>query len=150
MAYTPDIVVSSPEGERRLLVEVKTRKGRDGDEWARQFRRNLLAHFPARDGAFFLLVLPETLYLWKPGSRMESGPDFTASTKDALGPYYEKSNADELGERALELVVTYWLSQLISFTPADADDGRGRQGWLVDSGLYEAVHGGQVEREVAI
>lgn len=149
MPYRPDIMVSSPDGQHRLLVEVKTRKGQN-EEWARQFRRNILAHSTTRDGAYFLLVLPETIYLWLPSSRLESGPDFTASTRDALGQYYEKSNADELGERALELVVTSWLSHLFSVTPSSAEDDGNRQDWLLDSGLYEAVRGGHLEREVAI
>lgn len=149
MPYRPDITVSSPDGQHRLLVEVKTRKGQD-EEWARQFRRNILAHFPTGDDAYFLLVLPETIYLWLPESRLESGPDFTASTRDALGQFYEKSNADELGERALELVVTSWLSHLFSATPSNVENDGSRQEWLLDSGLYEAVRGGHLEREVAI
>lgn len=148
MPYTPDVTVHSSDGEPRLLVEVKTREDAD-ERWARRFRRNILAHFPEGRAAYFLLVLPDVLYLWRPGSEPESEPDYRGSTRESLGQYYEYAEADTLGGRAFEFLVTSWLSDLVAFGRGPDGDEEARE-WISDSGLYDAIQGGSVKREVAV
>lgn len=148
MPYTPDITVCSPQGDARLLVEVKTHEVAEGD-WARRYRRNILAHFPDGGSTYFLLVLPERLYLWEPDSDPDSDADFVASTRESLGRYYEEVGADDLGPRALEFLVKSWLSDLVTFE-RDPDVTPLEHEWLGASGLYESIRGGSVKREVPV
>lgn len=147
MPYTPDITVYSPEGETRLLVEVKTVEEAD-EKWARRFRGNILAHFPEGKTPYFLLILPDRLYLWEPNSRPDAASDFTSSTQSALGPYFEKVGSEKLGGRALKFLVRSWLSDLVSFDRTEEESPSLE--WLSDSGLYEAIRGGTVEQELAV
>lgn len=148
MPYTPDVTVHSSDGEPLLLVEVKTRENAD-EKWARRFRRNILAHFPESRTAYFLLVLPDALYLWTPGSEPEAEPDYRGSTRESLGRYYEYAQADTLGGRAFEFLVTSWLSDLVAFGRGPDEEDEARE-WLSESGLYDGIQGGSVKREVAV
>lgn len=148
MPYTPDLTVYSPDGDVRLLVEVKTR-GAQEDDWARQYRRNILAHFPDGGTAYFLLVLPENVYLWQPDSDPDAEADFVASTRESLGRHYEEVGMEDLGSRALEFLVKSWLSDLIAFE-RDPDVPPPEPQWLSASGLYETIRGGSVKREVPV
>lgn len=148
MRYTSDVTITSPDGETRLLVEVKSREPADA-EWARRFRRNILAHFPDNGSAYFLLVLPESLYLWEPDSGPEEEPDYEGSTEKALRPYLEKAEVERLDGRAFEFLVSSWLSDLVALEPSEEELGPALR-WLIDSGLYAKIRGGSVEREVAV
>lgn len=148
MPYTPDLTVYSPEREVRLLVEVKRRSAGE-DDWPRQYRRNILAHFPDGGASYFLLVLPERLYLWEPDSDPDADADFVASTRDSLGRYYEQVGTEDLGSRALEFLVKSWLSDLVAFE-RDPDVAPPEPEWLGASGLYESIRGGSVKREVPV
>ena len=142
-----DIVVSSPDNEIQLVVEVKNRKGAT-DEWAAKMRRNLVTHGIIPASKFFLLVLPEYLYLWRNnvGPNLVP-PDYKISSKEALKGYLEDMNLDELSEQSLELLIGSWLKNLTSSRVSKELQPELR--WLFESGLYEKIKGGSVLTETA-
>ena len=140
MRARPDIVVSSPDGRIQLVVEVKNHPGAS-EEWATHFRRNLVAHSILPDAEYFLLALPDDLFLWKgAGAAEDAPPDYRVPTAEALEPF-RIAGSDEAG---LEMAVNSWLNVLTSPGLREEEVGR-RYGWLVESGLYEHIRGGDVE-----
>lgn len=144
MRSRPDFLVLSPDDRLELAVEVKNLRG-VSVEWAADYRWNLLAHsiLPATD--YFLLALPENLFLWD-NARAPAGalPDYRVSTADALGPLMV--HADD--EESLEAAVSTWLFALTSPSLGEEEAQR-RYGWLVDSGLLARIRGGHVEYPAA-
>lgn len=148
MPYHPDITVYSPDGEARLLVEVKGRGPAD-ETWAQRFRHNLLAHVPGYKPTHFMVVLPERLYLWGPDADLDAEPDYEASTRRSMSEYLDHDGSGDLGGRAFEFLVRAWLSDLVSLEPTREEIGPDLE-WLFDSGLYETIRGGSVETGVAV
>jgi hypothetical protein len=68
-----DIAVNSRDGGLLLIVEVKNRP-RTSPDWAVKFRQNLLAHHAIPRATYFLLALPDQLYLWKDAWNQEASP----------------------------------------------------------------------------
>lgn len=148
MPYHPDITVYSPDGEARLLVEVKGREPAD-ETWARRFRRNLLAHVPGHKLTHFMVVLPGRLYLWGPDADLDAEPDHEASTRRSMSQYLEQDGSGDLGGRAFEFLVKAWLSDLVSLEPTPEEVGPDLE-WFLELDLYEAIRGGSVDSGVAV
>lgn len=136
----PDFMVYTPGNELLLVVEVKATKN-ESAEWAAKLRGNLIAHGAVPYSPFFLLVLPEHVYLWKNStSPRESPPDFVSQTKAMLNPYLSKLGEDysRLSESSLELAVRSWLNDMatssISKQPINIENRL-----LVESGLAERL-----------
>lgn len=148
MPIRPDLVVYSRHNEPSLIVEVKNKKD-VSEGWARDFRRNLLAHGGFPRAPYFLLVTPEQLYLWSQGpDGLDAPPDAHASTRDTLKVFLDALPSERLDEVSLEMVTHAWLSSLAGPSLVRDDVGRQHQ-WLVDSGLFDSIEGGHVELEPA-
>lgn len=140
----PDISVLK-DGQTLLVVEVKGRTG-TSEEWAAEFRRNILEHHPGPTPPFFLLATPDRFYLWKRASRTRLvKPDFAVDPKKFLQPYYPegKSAGHSISEFTLQLVVGNWLREL-TYNGAHVN---GDAQWLTNSGLLDSIHGGRVVLE---
>jgi hypothetical protein len=141
----PDVVVYSPRAGLQLVVEVKSQSGAS-DEWARQVRRNLLAHGFVPATPYFLLVLPDHVYLWKNTdlASIDSSPDFKLETPTVLADYLPMLSRPlhELSGPSLELLVNSWLANLVNTTHLDLNDPS--QQWIIESGLYDAIKSGSV------
>lgn len=147
MAMRPDIVVYSPDGEPRLIVEIKRHVGAS-EEWARTLRRNLLVHGVLPAAKYFLLALPDRFFLWKDGDDdPEAMPHFTASTQ-VLKPYLGDWKPEGLTDESLQLVIKSWLSDLAhgQLTPEEVPD---HLQWILYSGLYDSIRDGRVDRPSA-
>ncbi len=139
-----DFAVFSPDEQLVLVVEVKNHPGASA-EWAAQFRRNLLAHSILPRGSSFLLALPDRLFLWRDAQGFDgSAPDYQIETAEALWPFVGVAAAQTAGEEGLELAVSAWLDALTSANLQE-DEASRRYRWLVDSGLYQRIHGGHVQ-----
>src|SRR5215831_18277134 len=68
-----DIAVYSPDGQLQLVVEAKSQQ-QTSREWAARFRRNLLVHDVIPPANYFLLAMPDHLYLWKDGVNLAEAP----------------------------------------------------------------------------
>lgn len=146
-----DLVLYDRNGQLIAVVEVKTKFG-TSREWATGLRRNFLAHGGFRDADFFLLVTPDKLYVWKDAGiePIAVPPTYMIDTRPILKPYFEAAHVDPdlINGRAFELLVGAWLGDLIYSwkEPEKLSDG---EGWLVESGLLDAIKNGRVEYEAA-
>ncbi|MFN8489527.1 MAG: hypothetical protein U0350_18230 [Caldilineaceae bacterium] len=151
MNLQPDVVVYSSQDKPQLVVEVKNRSGAS-DEWARQMRRNLLAHALVPATPYFLLVLPDYIYLWrsKDLANIENPPDYKVETQVVLADYLQRLSRPlrEISEYSLELLVNSWLKDIVNLPQLAQDDPAQR--WLIESGLYNAIQKGSVIAEPAL
>jgi hypothetical protein len=145
-----DLTVYNRDSQLVLVVEVKSKLDAT-PQWAAQLRRNILAHGTFPDAPYFLMVFPDRFYLWKnPGSNHELiEPTYVIDARPILQSYFEQSNvtANQVSGQSLELIVALWLNEVMHKTPDELDAS---QQWLIDSGLYDAVAGGSLDREVVV
>jgi hypothetical protein len=139
----PDFMLYTKSNELLLVVEVKAIRNED-EQWAVKLRRNLIAHGAVPESPFFLLVLPEHVYLWK-DAPAEASPNVVSDTKHILRPYLSKfgEHALHLSESSLELAVRSWLNDIADPTrhkTATADENK----LLEESGLATRMRHGAV------
>lgn len=155
MRRIADIAVYSERGDPALAVEVKTRTGAS-KKWAAELYGDLADYYgaankkegsdpPERHDApfgtpYFLLALPDVLYLWTPGrdacdppesprvwaewstagsrkaNRRGPAPAYNADTREVLSPYLEDVHypLEDLRETGLEALLSSWLSELVA------------------------------------
>jgi len=148
MKSTADIEVYSPDDKLQLVVEVKGKRGAS-EQWASALHRNLLSHSTIPSTNYFILVLPDWLYLWKDkvGETKPieaTPPTFKARTRDVLGRYLSSGNPEELNESAVVILLLSWLSD-ITRSKLDKKAAGKTLEWLFDSGLYDSIREGKVE-----
>jgi hypothetical protein len=146
MSPTADFVAYSPNGQIALIAEAKGRTN-TSRSWATQMRRNLLAHGTIPRSQFFLLALPDRLYLWKDvGNKSELvEPTYEADATPFFQPYYAaaKVSPEQLTGQSFELIVNFWLDELVrSGIAASATEPQKR--FLEESGLLNAIQGGSL------
>jgi len=146
-----DIAVYDRDHDMQLVAEVQSRTGAS-QEWVREIRGNLLAAKAIPQAPYFLLAMPDAFYLWTPASQNDpdAAPQHKIDAREALAPYirgFEESLAT-INAYSLQLLVSSWLQDL-----AFAEPGRernGSTGWLVKSGLDQAIRKGSVDVDVAV
>jgi hypothetical protein len=151
MSQIADFIAYSPDGQIALIAEAKGRRN-TSRSWATQLRRNLLAHGTVPTSRFFLLALPDRLYLWKDAGNASElvEPTYEIDAAPFFQPYYEAARVspDQLTGQSFELIVTSWLRELVrSGMPADVPEPQ--QQLLLESGLLDALKGGSVAVEVS-
>jgi hypothetical protein len=142
-----DLAVTDPAGAKLLAVEVKALHGRDS-EWAAKIRSNLRTG--DRDKPrFFMLVTPDQTYLWNETAEDEPHrlPDASVPTLEILSDTLREGVAGADG-RALEFVVSAWLSSVVNASTLDELPQGARQ-FLQHTGLYEILRGGAVRFQAA-
>ena len=143
-----DIAVSGTDGRLQLVVEIKNVPGAPA-EWVARLRRNLMAHSFLPHAPYFLLVLPDYLYLWTGASSADilANPEYKVEAAEVFAPYLKSNlSLNDLSRYGLELLTNSWLQDLLHKDSGhDPDDGSSQ--WLIDSGLYEAISNGSVELE---
>ncbi len=146
MNARPDIVVRDRFGGAVRAVEVKARRGVD-ESWAAQLRRNLRAHDLGLMAAYFMIVTSNDVYLWHQRQRDEDltvrSPDASAGLRDLVG---DTAAFGDLDGRTLELIVQSWLASVARLDDASELSTTARH-LLVDSGLFDELHGSVVEFE---
>lgn len=144
-----DLTVVDRDGQIALVVEVKHKFGASS-EWATQLLCNIFAHGTFPKAPYFLMVFPDQFYLWTDADvqSVQSQPSYTIDARPILQPYFERAglSAERISGSSLELIVGNWLGEIIySEKPSEALDESQR--WLVDSGLYAALSGGQLKAQ---
>ena len=145
-----DIAVSDREQKLQLVVEIKSKLGASA-EWVIRMRRNLLAHSFMPNAPFFLLVLPDSLYLWTDANLVDgtARPDYKIEATEVLAPYLKSNQTvNDLSGYGLELLTISWLEDVIG-NDMQRDSVNPNIKWIFDSGLYEAIRHGSVELEAA-
>ncbi|BAZ69604.1 hypothetical protein NIES4106_43770 [Fischerella sp. NIES-4106] len=146
-----DLSVDDRSGQRMLVVEVKTKRN-TSPEWVSQFRRNILAHGTFPKAPYFLMVFPDRFYLWTDADDQpeQREPDYSIDARPILQPYFEQAGVseDKISGQSLELIVASWLGRIIH-TSEPLEDTETSQQWLIESGLYNAITGGNFEHTAA-
>ena len=139
----PDFMLYDTSNKLVLVAEVKATRSED-PQWAAKLRRNLTAEGMLPEAQYFLLVLPEHVYLWKDApSAQQVDPNFISDTRQLLKPYLASSTIDtsRLSESGLELAVRSWLNDLTNRSLrkfATEDEIK----LLKDSGLADRIREG--------
>lgn len=146
-----DVAVYGSNGQLQLVVEVKNRANVSTD-WVSRIRRNLLVHKMLPNAPYFLLVLPDKLYLWENTSPIiQTPPNFTSSTSVifSMATAHQVNLLDDISEYGLELLVSSWL-EFIVHSDLDPTMSQDDLSWLFESGLYGAIKNGSVVAGVAV
>jgi len=147
-----DLAVYNKDGQLVLVVEVKGKLNASA-QWASQLRSNILAHGVYPKAPYFLMVFPDKFYLWaNVDAQLDiSEPTYAVDARPILKPYLDQvgiTQGQKINSQSLILIVSSWLSKIIySEQPPGATDESER--WLVDSGLYTALAGGNFGRSVS-
>ena len=146
MRQIADIIAYDTNGQLTLVIEIKSKLGTSA-QWAAQMRRNILAHGLLPSTPFFLLGLPDHFYLWKDNGITPEviKPTYEIDPRPFLQPYYEKSglSSETISGKSFELVIVSWLSEILG--TRSQDSLQDSQKWLLESGLFEAIHGGYMD-----
>lgn len=139
-----DFAISDSRGNQLVLVEVKNRRGADA-KWAALMRRNWLSHGLDPQVAL-LLVVPEHVFVWPPGSPSEAPPTHDLDARPLFEPYLSRLrvSAADIGPRAFEQVIHWWLDDLTQQQPL---------AWTEElrlSGLATSLAGKEVVSEVDV
>jgi hypothetical protein len=116
-------------------------------------RQNILAHGLMPFSRYFMLVLPDKLYLWKNvdtnTERLE--PTYETSSEPMFYPYFKKAklNPEVMGENSFVLIVASWINELVNLGISDELPLDQRK-LIVDSGLLAALRGGSIALEQRI
>lgn len=151
MDKVADILVRSPDNDIELVVEVKGR-ARSSADWAAKFRRNLFVHHVVPKTKFFLLALPDFLYLWRNGNNSEAiPPDYTVRTLDVLQKYLTRlgNEPKHIAEEGLQLALTSWLRD-VTLSSKRPPVGSESYRLLVESGLLDAIDKAEVTPEARL
>jgi hypothetical protein len=111
----------------------------------------MLAHGVVPNSRFFLLALPDRLYLWKDAGNLPElvEPTYEIDATPFFQPYIERARLapDQLNVQSFEVIVTSWLNELIQSGISTNVPATQRQ-LLQESGLLDALKGGSVAVEV--
>ncbi|WP_413174769.1 hypothetical protein [Anabaena azotica] len=147
--YYADIAVHGKDRNLQLLVEAKNKRGAS-KIWAAKMRRNMYAHGLLPEAPFFLLALPDKFYLWKnKGSFTDLiDADYEINPEPFLQPYYppEYISKYDISSEGFELIISAWLHQLLTVPSIDLLP-KNNMDWLMTSGLFDAIHHGELKLE---
>ena len=151
MSSSADLALYDRNGQLTAVAEVKNKLG-TSRAWATQLRRNILAHGGHYNVAFFLLVTPDRLYLWKNAgpTPLLIQPTYETDAQPIFAPYFERAGVDphNVSGHAFELIVAAWLSDLVR--AEEPLEQLNEQKWLVESGFLTAVRDGRIAYEVTV
>lgn len=149
MTSTADLTAYDRNGRLALVVETKSRLHTSA-EWAAKMRRNLYTHGIIPQSEYFMLATPDNLYLWHDyqGGSAIAAPSFIINTKPLFKRYFDAAapGTATLSEKSLEILVSSWVSDLISIGLPD-DLPEPQRDMLISSGLIDAIKGGRVAPE---
>lgn len=149
MRSVADLAAYDKDGQLALVVEAKSRLHTTAD-WAARMRRNLFAHGIVPRSNYFMLAMPDNLYLWR-GKEMGvelAKPNYVISPEPLFKRYLDSTNvnANKIGDKSLEILINSWISDLMqSGLPDDLPEPQ--RSMLVESGLVDAIRGGRVALE---
>ena len=150
-----DLLVNNYQGKLILGVEVKS-KINTSSPIGVLFRHNLLMDSFLMDSSvqkipFFLMAFPDRFYLCTNPEIYSNYSNqiqrfYSTDTLSVLKPYFEKVGIipEEIRGDSFELLVASWLSDLINSKKLPEEFNESQR-WLIDSGLYVAISGGDLK-----
>ena len=147
-----DLAAYDKDGQLALVVETKSRLHTSAD-WAARMRRNLFSHGMVPRSEYFMLAMPDNLYLWH-DSRAggdTTKPDYIINAKPLFKKYLDATiaGAIALSDESLEILVGSWIRDLMARGLPD-DLPEPQRSMLIKSGLVDAIKGGRVAQEELI
>lgn len=139
-----DFGIFDQSGRPRAFVETKKRLAMPAT-WARDFRRNLLAHVSGGPQGLFAFVTPDRIFTWNSGAPMDAAPDAEVDAGPLLAPYFTRSHTtpSDIDPVAFEVLVGWWLDDLLA--------GRVQDERLKGTGLEAVLAGGaSLRREASV
>ncbi|MDR3557697.1 MAG: hypothetical protein P4L55_23315 [Syntrophobacteraceae bacterium] len=141
-----DIVVYDENKNVTLVLEVKKRPAHEPniEDLAKRVRRNLLAHCAIPRSKFFIVAFyPSPFFLWSGEYLSEDAPpDFSFDVQQEIDSLLPKSSGmNEM--RRYEYAIKEWVSALINRRTQTE-----KSNWLYQSGLLDAISGGNVFADV--
>ena len=144
-----DLAAYGKDGQLALVVETKSRLNTSAD-WAARMRRNLFSHGIVPKSEYFMLAMPDNLYLWHDNMAGNgiAEPDYIINAKPLFKRYLNVAIEDAiaLSDESLEILVGSWIRDLMARGLPD-DLPEPQRGMLVKSGLVDAIKGGRVAQE---
>ncbi|ERT09399.1 hypothetical protein M595_0597 [Lyngbya aestuarii BL J] len=142
-----DFVIYGKDDQPKLIVEVKI-KQEPTLNWAAQI--HAMYGFGLLNSPFFLLALPQVFYLWKNPEKFSDNliePTYRIDPKPLLKPYFDKSGVspNEISGSSFELIMFFWLNEVLLGITKENEVNFKNQDWLFDSGLVDAIRGGEVK-----
>ena len=147
-----DLAAYGKDGQLALVVETKSRLHTSAD-WAARMRRNLFSHGIVPRSEYFMLAMPDNLYLWRDnmaGNEIAE-PDYIINAKPLFKRYLNVAIEDAiaLSDESLEILVGSWIRDLMARGLPD-DLPEPQRSMLIKSGLVDAIKGGRVAQEELI
>jgi hypothetical protein len=100
------------DGQIALVVETKSRLYTSAD-WAARMRRNFFSHGIVPRSEYFMLPMPDNLYLWHDcRSGIEAAElDYIINARPLFKRYFDTAIADAiaLSDESLEILVSSWI-----------------------------------------
>ena len=151
MKHYADITIYGRDGGLKLLVEVKSKRGKSR-EWAARLRRNMYAHGQLPRVPYFLVALPDRFYLWRDIADPQAlvDPQYSVDPTSVLRPYFDRAHTSSqtVTGTGLEFAVSAWLEKLAN--GRNQPTALYNEPWLRQSGLLEAIRGGSVEVQALV
>lgn len=142
-----DLLVNNYQGELVLGVEVKS-KINTSSYMRVKFRHNILMDSSIQKIPFFLMAFPDRFYLCTNPEIYSSQIEriYVIDALSVLKPYFERAGIipEKIREDSFELLVASWLSDLINSEKLPEEFNESQR-WLIDSGLYVAISGGNLK-----
>ncbi|MFB6097714.1 MAG: hypothetical protein ABEK84_01080, partial [Salinibacter sp.] len=93
--------------------------------------------------------LPDHFYLWSNHPQLDPSapPSRAMNAERILEPYFARAGVspDQIRGATFELIIRTWLQRIVQ-TPTSDDLPESSRDWLLDTGLFEAIRGGSVEK----
>jgi hypothetical protein len=142
-----DLLVNNYQGKPILGVQLKTKMNTSSD-WAVKFRHNILTDSLVQKIPFFLMAFPDLFYLWTEPDiySNQSEPTYIIDALSVLKPYFERAGIipEKIRGDSFELLVASWLSDIVHSEQLPEEFNESQR-WLIDSGLYVAISGGNLK-----
>ncbi|WP_082172564.1 Uma2 family endonuclease [Limnoraphis robusta] len=144
-----DLAICGQDGQLKLIVEVKINPEASLSlNWAAQIYHYMYASGMAKT-PFFLLAHPQVFYLWKTSENASENliePTYQIDPKPLLKPYFEKSGVSpgKISESSFVMIVCSWFNEVLLGIKRENEVDFKNQDWLFESGLVDAIRGGQV------
>lgn len=143
-----DLAAYNRHGQPVVFVQTKSWM-ESTEDWAAQYRRNILSHDTLPHAPFFLIATPNRFYFWRQTADTErmQAPHFILEGTAELRPYFEQlgDTPDQVDRQTFEELVYFWLHDLCHFGLPDAHKDAAHY-WLFESGLMDQLRQCKVVR----
>ncbi|HEU4728755.1 MAG TPA: hypothetical protein VFT22_12715 [Kofleriaceae bacterium] len=119
--YRYDFVVYDRQGRAVAVVEAK-RRFKSDTSWARAWHASTAPRSGPLADASVVLVSPDRVYVWRPGTDETAGPDWTFEAGPWFAPYFARLRISphDVDPRVFEQIVGLWLQDVVLGALPDA------------------------------